>query len=102
MSPTQLSKRELEKQGYLVEITERWNAFARKRKDLFDFIDLLAIKENEILGIQTTSASNISARVNKILEHENFKLVQASGIKVVVHGWKKNNSNRWEVKIKEM
>lgn len=97
MSPTQLSKRELEKQGYLVEITERWNAFARKRKDLFDFIDLLAIKDGEILGVQTTSASNISARLKKITEHPNFSPVRASGIKVVVHGWKKEK-NRWKVK----
>lgn len=102
MTPTQLSKRQLEKEGYLVEITERWNAFARKRKDLFDFIDLLAIKEGEILGVQTTSASNINARINKIRENENYKPVLASGIKVIVHGWKKNKSNRWEVKTKEL
>ena len=66
MSPTQLSKRLLEKQGYLVAITEHWNAFARKRKDLYDFIDLLAIKDQEILGIQTTTRSNMGARHKKI------------------------------------
>ncbi|HEY0751634.1 MAG TPA: hypothetical protein VGD26_10785 [Chitinophagaceae bacterium] len=101
MTPTQLSKRELEKHNYLVEITERWNAFARKRKDLFDFIDLLAIKKGEILGIQTTSASNIHARIKKITEHENYPAVRDSGIKIVVHGWYKEK-NRWKVKIKEL
>jgi hypothetical protein len=102
MSPTQLSKRQLEKEGYLVEITEHWNSFARKRKDLFDFIDLLAIKDKEILGVQTTSASNITARVKKILSNENYSIVISSGIKVIVHGWKKNKSNRWELKTKEL
>lgn len=98
MSPTQLSKRMLEKEGYLVEITEHWNSFARKRKDLFDFIDLLAIKKDAIIGIQTTSASNLSARVKKIQAHPNYPLVKEAGIAIIVHGWKKNKSNRWEAK----
>lgn len=80
-----------------MEITERWNAFARKRKDLFDFIDLLAIKDGEVVGVQTTSASNISARIKKIKEHPNYGPVRASGIKIVVHGWKKEK-NRWKAK----
>lgn len=102
MSPSQLSKRELEKQGYLVNITEHWNAFARKRKDLFDFIDLLAVKEGEVLGVQATSASNIHARIRKIKDNPNYPIVSKSGIKIAVWGWKKNNKNRWEVKIKTL
>ncbi len=97
MTPTQLSKRKLEKEGCLVEITEHWNAFARKRNDLFGFIDLLAILDGRIYGIQTTSASNARARIKKILDSPKFDQVYAAGIKVVVHGWKKNKSNRWEV-----
>ncbi len=98
MTPTQLSLRELRKQGYLVEVTEHWNPFARKRKDLFDFIDLIAVKEGVILGVQTTTASNMNARIKKIKEHPNYPLVKASGIQVIVEGWKKNKSNRWEAK----
>lgn len=97
MSPTQLSKRELEKEGYLVEITERWNSFARKRKDLFDFIDLLAIRKGEVVGVQTTSLSNINARIKKIQEHPNYRPVIDSGIKIVVHGSYKEK-NRWKLK----
>lgn len=102
MSPTQLSKRQLVKEGYLVEITEHWNAFARVRKDLFDFIDLLGVKEGELLGIQTTSASNMNARIKKILEHPNYKLIKSTGLRIVVHGWFKNKSRRWELKSKEL
>lgn len=97
MTPTQLSKRTLEKDGYLVEITERWNAFARKRKDLFDFIDLIAVRKGEVVGVQTTSISNISARKKKIIEHINYDAVKDSGIKIVVHGVYKEK-NRWKIK----
>jgi hypothetical protein len=101
-SPTQRSKKLLEKEGYLVGITEKWNAHARIRQDLFGFIDMIAVKENEVLGVQTTSYSNLSARVTKILLSECYPIVKASGIRIVAHGWKKNKSKRWEVKIKEL
>ena len=69
-SPTQLSLKKLRDEGYLVAITERWNAFAKIRQDMFGFIDLLAIKDGEILAVQTTSASNMSARANKIADKD--------------------------------
>src|ERR1700751_4932922 len=58
-SPTQRSKAYLENAGYLVAITERWNPHAKVRQDMFGFIDMLAVKEGEILGVQTTSRSNM-------------------------------------------
>ena len=88
-SPTQRSKKALEAAGYLVAVTEHWNAFARIRQDLYGFIDLLAVRENEILGVQTTSDANVSTRVKKIAEHENVGAVRKSGMRLEVHGWKK-------------
>ena len=64
-SPTQLSLKKLRQEGYTVAIVEHWNAFARIRQDLFGFIDLLALKDKEVLAVQTTSASNMSARAKK-------------------------------------
>ncbi len=93
-SPTQLSKKRLEEAGYLVAIVEKWNPHARIRQDLYGFIDLLAIRENEVLGVQSTSDSNLSARVNKITEHENVARVRKAGIRIVAHGWRKKD-NRW-------
>lgn len=94
MTPTQLSKRKLESEGYTVAIVEHWNPWAKIRQDLFGFIDLLALKAGETLAVQTTSYSNVSARVNKIADHENIDVVREAGWKVVAHGWHKKD-NRW-------
>ncbi len=96
-SPTQRSKNLLEDQGYLVAVVEKWNAHAKIRQDLFGFVDLIAIREGETLGVQTTSYSNVSARINKIAEHENVGMVRKAGWRIVVHGWHKVK-NRWVVR----
>jgi len=97
-SPTQLTLKLMRERGYTCEITERWNAFTRTRHDLFNFIDVLCLRKGEVVGVQTTSRGNIAARRKKIRELETFPLVLDAGIKVVIHGWAKNKSNRWEVK----
>ena len=95
ISPVQRSLLHLREQGYKVEITERWNPFARVRQDMFGFIDALAIRNGETLAVQITTASNMSARRKKILLHENLPAVLCAGWKVVVHGWRKNSQNKW-------
>lgn len=97
MSPTQRSKKHLEEQGYRVAIVEHWNAYARIRQDLFGFVDLLAIREGETLAVQTTSGSNVSARVRKIEEHENLAAVRKAGWRIAVHGWRKLKG-RWALR----
>jgi hypothetical protein len=89
-SPTQRSLKLLRDEGWTVAITERWNQFARIKQDLFGFIDLLAIKGDVTMAVQTTSGSNVSARINKI------RALQAAAIwlesptrTIVVHGWRK-------------
>ena len=94
-SPTQRSLAVLREQGYTVAIVEHWNPFARIRQDLFGFIDLLALKGTETLAVQTTSASNMSARVKKIGEHELVGKVREAGWKIVVHGWRKDSKGKW-------
>lgn len=86
----------------MVAVTERWNPFAKIRQDLFGIIDIVAIGENKTIGVQTTSYSNMSARVKKIQQSESYPLLKAAGWNIVVHGWKKNKSNRWEVKEREL
>lgn len=98
MSPTARSKALLEKEGYKVAIVERWNPHANIRQDLFGFIDLLAIRENETLAIQTTSYSNVSSRITKIAEHDNVEAVRKAGWRIVVHGWQKKGA-RWECRV---
>lgn len=94
-SPTQRSKAYLEGQGYKVAIVEHFNQFARIRQDLFGFVDLIGIKAGETLAVQTTSGSNVSARVKKIANHENVGAVRAAGWRIICHGWSKNAKGRW-------
>ncbi len=89
MSPTQRSLAYLRAQGYTPWITEHWHAFARRRVDLYGFIDILAIRPGEVLGVQTTSAANVSARVRKIGDSEYAPKLREAGIRLEVHGWAK-------------
>lgn len=88
MSPTQRTLAYLRAEGYTVAITEHWNQWARRRVDLWGFVDVLALRENETLAVQCTSDSNVSARVKKIADHENIAPVRKAGWKVIVMGWK--------------
>lgn len=94
-SPTQRSKAYLEKQGYRVAITEHWCPFSRRRKDLFGVIDMLCLKGSETLAVQTTSGSNVSARVKKIAESDAIADIRSAGWSVHVHGWRKNAKGRY-------
>jgi hypothetical protein len=101
-SPTQRSLKRLRDEGYHAEVTEKWNQFAKIRQDLFGFVDILAVGNGRTIGVQTTSYSNMSARVKKIMDNDVYPILKSCGWKIVVHGWKKNKSNRWEVVEKEL
>ena len=101
-SPTQRSLKLMRERGYLCEVTERWNPFAKIRQDLYNFVDVLCINDGETVAVQTTSYSNISARVKKIQELETFPIVKAAGWKVIIQGWHKDKSNRWVVREVEL
>src|SRR5215475_11295037 len=76
-SPTQRSLKLMRDRGYLCAVTERWNAFKKCRQDLFGFIDVLAIRGDETVAIQTTYESTYAS-------------LWASGTRsIVVHGWSK-------------
>ena len=101
-SPTQLSLAKLRDEGYTVAVVEHWNSFARIRQDLFGFIDLLALKGKEVLVVQTTTASNMSARVKKIADHENVGAVRDAGWTIHVHGWSQTDKKKWICKVKDV
>ncbi len=89
MSPTQRTLKYLREAGWKAEITERWNSFAGIRQDLFGIIDVIALKPGITLGVQCTSASNVSARIAKIAEHESTPFLREAGWRIEVHGWTK-------------
>lgn len=89
MTPTELSLRELRNRGYRVAKVEHWNPFAKIRQDLFGVIDLIALGDNEVVGIQATSYSNVSSRVEKIVHAEATPDLRKAGVRLLVHGWRK-------------
>lgn len=102
MTPTQRSMAHLRSAGYRVAVVERWNPRARIRQDLFGCIDLLAIKEGETLAVQTTSGSNVAARVKKIAEAEAIGDIRAAGWAFHVHGWRKNSKGKWVLRVEDV
>jgi hypothetical protein len=101
-SPTQLTLKKLKSEGFTtVQIVERWNAFAKVRQDLFQIIDVLAIKDGETIGIQVTSKSNISARIKKIANSEHINNIRDANWKILVHGWYKEK-NKWKVEERDV
>lgn len=98
VSPTQRSLKYLRDSGYTVAIVEYFNYFTKRRHDLFQFADLLAIRENEVLLVQVTSGSNVSARIEKITANEHIGAVRKAGMRVEVHGWRKLKSG-WSPRI---
>ena len=97
-SPTQRSLKMMRDQGYLCEVTERWNQWAKIRQDLFNFVDILCIKDGKTVAVQTTSYSNISARIKKIQGLDSYPIIKSAGWEIVVHGWKKDKSGKWMVR----
>jgi hypothetical protein len=89
ISPTQRSLKALREDGWTVEVVERWNPYARIRQDLFNFIDMVAIKPGHpITGIQVTAAG-ASSRVRKIRAEPAAPLWLLAGGSLLVHSWAK-------------
>lgn len=90
-TPTQRSLALLREQGYEVYVVEHYNAYAHVRRDLFGFIDIVAIHPDKIgvLGVQTTTGSNLSARIKKAEALAAYGMWLMSGNKVEFHGWRK-------------
>lgn len=94
-SPTVRSLALLRSRGYLAEVVEKRLPHCFITKDLFGFIDILAIRRGEVLGVQTTSGDNVSHRIEKIAESETVGRVREAGISIHVHGWRKNAAGEW-------
>ena len=86
----------------MCQVVEHYNSFSRRRVDLFGFIDILCLKDDKLLGIQTTSTGNINARVKKILANPIHRMWLDAGLLLEVQGWakrgKRGKVKRWTVK----
>jgi hypothetical protein len=97
-SPTQRSLKYMREKGFHAEVTEKWVPGANVRRDLFGFVDILCLgADGAIVGVQSTSDSNVAARITKIAESPLVDRVRKAGIRILVHGWKKVKG-RWQVR----
>jgi hypothetical protein len=86
-SPTALSLELLRREGWKAENVEQWIPRGKTRRDLFGVIDIIAIRGVETMGVQTTTTTNVSHRVEKINASEYLEAMRAAGWRIVVHGW---------------
>lgn len=81
--------------GYLVDVVER--RVGPITKDLFGIADVVAVGP-DILAVQTTTGSNVAARVRKITDSPALPVLRKAGIRVLVHGWRKVRGGRWRLR----
>ena len=119
-SNTQRTLARLRKQGFRAEVVERWQPLTTKeaaetgphkkkrtgyRRDLFKFIDVIALTPDFILGVQSCSYSTIAAHRRKILHDPDIRLALldwlTAGGRFAVYGWRKNG-RFWEVTMRDV
>lgn len=66
MTPTARILKRLRSDGWLCQVVERWCPHSRRRVDLFQVIDVLAVRDGATLGVQATTMAGRSARLAKI------------------------------------
>lgn len=81
-----MTVRHLTDHGYVAGIVER--RAGPVSHDLFGFIDVLGIRGDEVLAVQSTDVTNMAARVRKIADAEHVGAVRAAGWRIEVHGWR--------------
>lgn len=96
VSPTQRSLKLCRKAGWVAQSVERWNPFARVRQDLHGFVDIHCLTGTQIVGIQATSRDNVSSRLHKIEAEPRAKMWLQSGARLLIHGWAKMASGKFE------
>ena len=99
-SPSEKTLKHYRDKGYTCGMVERFLAHAGpfgKRKDLFGFIDIIAMDGSHILAIQSCGTS-FSAHHNKIMDdpelHDLLRIWLESGGQFDLIGWRKVKKKR--------
>jgi hypothetical protein len=79
----------LRQRGCIADVVERRLANTFTTKDLFGFLDVLAMEPGQpgILGVQTTTVANQATRIKKILDEPRALAWLGCGCRITVHGW---------------
>lgn len=101
VTPTQRSLKHLRDEGYTATVVEYWHAFARQRRDLWGCFDILAVKRDETVAVQTTS-TGVAARVRKIEACPHLSVLREAGWTILVHGWRKGANGRYALRVVDL
>jgi hypothetical protein len=102
-SSTKLSLDHLRSMGWTAEVVERWvpSPHGQIRRDLWGFLDIVAIRDDVTMGVQTTTRGEMPKRVRKILASEHLGAVSAAGWLIVVHGWHQPRGPKTRYEVEE-
>lgn len=90
MTATQRTLKKLRSEGWLCGITEHWNSHISIRQDLFGFIDIIAVRGDMTLAVQSTVGGEVARRVEKIRSIPAAQTWASSIFRqIVVMGWRK-------------
>lgn len=113
-SPTERTLEHFRNEGWFIDVSEKWIRSPGMpgggyRKDLFGFMDMVAMKPGEgIMAIQATSGANTSSRINKIKRecHLAARAWLEAGGRIQVWGWKyylkEKEGLHWRSKVTEV
>lgn len=111
MTNTQRTLKYLKDQDYRCDIAERWikipnHPAGGKRRDIFGFIDVIALGKDNIIAVQSCGQA-FSEHNRKIMRNENvIKWLESNG-KLLLIGWRKIKKKRgskqmiWSPRVKE-
>lgn len=121
---TQMTLKWLREQGYMAEVVEKWVKFQDDqenksavtnpkakgfRKDLWGWIDIIAISPHETLAVQATSGAQRTEHIEKIHANENFNhWMCGPGRRAILVTWTKKlvkrggKAKRWSPRITEL
>lgn len=91
-NPAARSLELLRNHNFICQTVEYFNPWAKIRKDLFGFIDIVAVSTTGgkgVLGVQSTTGSNMSNRIKKILSIPDTKHWLMAANQIQLHGWRK-------------
>ncbi len=100
----------LRAEGYVAESVEQFNYYSKRSKDLFGFIDVIAVHpaKSGALGVQVTNSANAANRLKKALANPNLETWLQAGNRFEIHAWRKSPEKRgskrltWKVTRKEV
>lgn len=106
--PTARTLEMLHKEGYIAQVVERWNPWAQRKIDLFNCIDIIAVRPTRcsIVGIQCTTGSHHAVRRAKILSEPKARAWLECGGSIEIRSWSRRGGRgkrkKWEERVEEI